>query len=634
MRRTFEILAVLLPIAAFFAGCEKKEQINTLEVNPSSTIQFKASGNESVSITVSTDAASWNYTVPDWVTAEKNGDILTVNVKTNTSSSSRTDRIEFTAGNAPSVTVSVYQEEVAPGDLYLNLSPSSPISFKSSGNEPVVLTVDTNVPSWDYEAPEWVTVEKTETSLNISAQDNPGTSQRIGRLTVSASDVEPVRINLMQDAAELDENAADGTIRDESGSTDVPVEIATLSKIGKSIRFSLSEVLKGDAEVEVIFDADYLSEYNYVNKTDYLLYPEELVSLASDGKVKVAAGESGADIILEIDPDSYALRNNVDYLLPLVVRSKSTNVAIPQEGSRINYILSRKCKKEVKNVLYFEVNDVNPLNALEYRLEDGSMFFDAVILFAANINYDGMSDVVYLHNNKNVQALLDESDVYIQPLRDAGIKVYLGILGNHDAAGICQLSNWGAEQYAVELAEAVKEYRLDGVNFDDEYSSSPILGNKWFTSPSSSAGAKLLYETKKAMSENVPWDTEVSVFQFGNLVNIPAVEGHQPGEFVDFWVANYGFSTSPLPGMTKKNCSAMSVELSRDLGNVSASYGAKDSGYGWFMWFSFNPEKKLEAGVSAFKEASDGLYGMRLIEPAGIYRKLGEGSYDPNRYEL
>lgn len=627
-------MAVLLPVSVFFAGCEKKEQINSLEVNPSSTIQFKASDNESVSLTVTTDAASWDYSAPDWVTAEKNGDILTVNVKNNTSSSSRTDRIEFTAGNAPAVTVSVYQEEVAQGDLYLNVSPSSVLSFKASGNEPVVLTVDTNSSSWEYDAPEWVSVEKSETSLTLNIQDNPGTSQRVGRLTVSAEGVEPVRINMIQEAAELDENAAEGTIRDESGNTDVRVEIATLSKIEKTIRFSLSEVLKGKADVEVAFDADYLSEYNYVNKTDYLLYPEELVSLASDGLVSVAAGQSGADVSLSIDPDSYALRNNADYLLPLVVRSKSTNVAIPEAGSRINYILSRKCKKEVKNVLYFEVNDVNPLNALEYRLEDGSMFFDAVILFAANINYDGMADVVYLHNNKNVQALLDETDVYIQPLREAGIKVYLGILGNHDAAGICQLSNWGAEQYAQELADAVKEYRLDGVNFDDEYSSSPILGNRWFTSPSSSAGAKLLYETKKAMSEKVSWDTEVSVFQFGDLVNIPAVEGHQPGEFVDFWVANYGFPTSPLPGMTKKNCSAMSVELSRDMGDVSAAYGAKDAGYGWFMWFSFDPVKKLEGGVSAFREASDGLYGMRLIEPTGIYHKLGEGSFDPKRYDL
>ena len=61
-------------------------------------------------------------------------------------------------------------------------------------------------------------------------------------------------------------------------------------------------------------------------------------------------------------------------------------------------------------------------------LEDGTPFFDAVILFAANINYNTAEDVVYLANNPNVQALLDDSEIYLQPLRKKGIKVYLGLL--------------------------------------------------------------------------------------------------------------------------------------------------------------------------------------------------------------
>lgn len=36
----------------------------------------------------------------------------------------------------------------------------------------------------------------------------------------------------------------------------------------------------------------------------------------------------------------------------------------------------------VRNVCYFEVNDTNPLNALEFVLKDsGKLFFDDIILF-------------------------------------------------------------------------------------------------------------------------------------------------------------------------------------------------------------------------------------------------------------
>ena len=39
-------------------------------------------------------------------------------------------------------------------------------------------------------------------------------------------------------------------------------------------------------------------------------------------------------------------------------------------------------------VCYVETNDVNPLNAGDYVLDDGSTFFDIVELFAANIHKD------------------------------------------------------------------------------------------------------------------------------------------------------------------------------------------------------------------------------------------------------
>lgn len=48
----------------------------------------------------------------------------------------------------------------------------------------------------------------------------------------------------------------------------------------------------------------------------------------------------------------------------------------------------------VKGFLFFEVNDVNPLNALSFQLENGKYLWDVVVLFAANINYDAEADVL------------------------------------------------------------------------------------------------------------------------------------------------------------------------------------------------------------------------------------------------
>ena len=101
-------------------------------------------------------------------------------------------------------------------------------------------------------------------------------------------------------------------------------------------------------------------------------------------------------------------------------------------------------------------------------------------------------------NNPNVQFLLDNNEQFLQPLRKRGMKVILGILGNHDAAGVAQLSDMGCREFAKELAAYCNAYNLDGVGFDDEYSNSPDLSNPWFAPWSSAAASRLLYETQES----------------------------------------------------------------------------------------------------------------------------------------
>lgn len=634
MNRFYRSIACISIASAAFISCQEDQPaVNTLEVSPSSPLMFEALGNEGRVLEITTDAPSWEVEAPEWVITSADGNMLSVNVRDN-AGAARSGRITVSAGNADPVHISVVQSE-APEDVdILAVEPDGPITFSSSGNRAVDLRISTNVSEWRYSAPEWIEASAEGDVLRVNAKDNSSEQQRIGRLTISAGEAAPVVINVMQEG--LDPDAVPVSPSDAEGGKGLALVIEKLDVMQQTVRLTLAEAAKGDVSLELYYDGEYLSQYNYINDEDCLLYPPDLVSFGEDnGVVTISEGQTSAEAVISIDPDSYSLRNGVRYLIPVAVRTKSSNVSVSSSDMRVNYTISRKCEKKAKTILYFEVNDVNPLNALEYRLEDGTMFFDAVVLFAANINYDYRAGEVILSNNPNVQALLDGTDVYLQPLREAGIKVYLGLLGNHDIAGICQLSKWGAQQYAVTLAEAVRQYKLDGVNFDDEYSQSPDTSLEWFTSPSPAAGARLLYETKNAMEKIVPWETEVSIYQYGNLRGqLPSVDGHRPGEFVDIVVADYGMAASPLDGMDYSSCSVMSVQLASDQGDVGAAYRTETRGYGWMMFFSFDPVKKLDGGVNAFDIAADGLWGMNLLDPTGIYYKTGEGTYDPERHEL
>ena len=158
-----------------------------------------------------------------------------------------------------------------------------------------------------------------------------------------------------------------------------------------------------------------------------------------------------------------------------------------------------------------EVNNVNPLQHLNFKLEKSNKYyFDAVILFSSNINFSKKEDVVYIHNNENVQPILNNWEHYIKPLKDRGIKVLLSILGNHDGSGLANLDDERAQQFAKAIADTLDKYDLDGVFFDDEYSeyNKGLKGQGYkgfLDAPSYEAASRLAYETKKAIGRKRRW---------------------------------------------------------------------------------------------------------------------------------
>ena len=533
--------------------------------------------------------------------------------------------------------------KVTPADE-LSVKPSAALSFEATGNADVTLTVTTTAEKWEFTAPAWVVAERVEGTLVLNVEDNAGAA-RVGRITFTAGNAEPVRVNVYQ-AAPVQEETPDGpkvavTLNNKADSDFFQL---TAGAATASISVSIAEAVAEDIVVSVALDPEYALEYSFVQGDSYTAIPEQAVTFEAT-ELTIAAGATESEAV-EVTIDGAALGFGEGYLVPILATVKSGAASFAMDAKRVNYTVMKANPRVTKQVVYLEVNDCNPLNILEYNLEDGTPFFDAVILFAANINYDAVNDVVYLHNNPNVQALLDESETYIQPLRKKGIKVYLGLLGNHDAAGLAQLSAYGAKEWSKEVAEAVRYYKLDGVNLDDEYSGAPDLNNPWFDSHSAYAASRLCYELKMAMKEACYWPTDVSVFEWGAIYNLPEYTDengvkHTQSEFLDWSCANYMSASSPYGDLTYANCSAYSVQLNyaNTIGNTQIN-NAKTNGYGWIMWFAFDPSgtggimNNREHSMEQFEKVAVGLYEQSMAQPQYVYNKLGEGKYDPTPHPI
>jgi hypothetical protein len=172
----------------------------------------------------------------------------------------------------------------------------------------------------------------------------------------------------------------------------------------------------------------------------------------------------------------------------------------------------------LRNFLYVEINNNDPRVALNWELASGEKFFDVVVLFASNMRTRDCANASaadkathrctlsgpHIHHNGNSQHVLDNRNKYIKPLQDAGIKVTLGLLGDHDRFIYYQVGCWPfeaghpwatysgtfktdclawnpnagntypmgpefREAFLGHLANEIQKYGLDGFDFDDEW---------------------------------------------------------------------------------------------------------------------------------------------------------------------
>ena len=263
-----------------------------------------------------------------------------------------------------------------------------------------------------------------------------------------------------------------------------------------------------------------------------------------------------------------------------------------------NYIIEepKPTTTDIKIISCMEINDVNPLNNLSFTLEQsGRPIFDMVILFSSNINYSDSLGRPYIHHNTEMTNILANTDKYLKPLKDKGIKVMLSLLGNWDRAGVGNMADTTAQKYAQEIKNTLDKYNLDGVMFDDEYTAYPDTLYPGFVNQSSEAAGRLLYETKKAIGQKL-----VLSYVHNNLSGkLPTIDGITPAGYIDYALSDYlrdPVSNYLYTDMTNKQKAPWSQEFNLgafisqygDFYNTSYEFILKE-GYGAHMIFGLNP---------------------------------------------
>ncbi len=389
------------------------------------------------------------------------------------------------------------------------------------------------------------------------------------------------------------------------------------------IYFELSQPYEKNLDITFRIDEEALDAYNRVNGTSYTLYPAESLSMDNEGKAVIPAGKTRSEVIgLNI---AAGARTGERYDVPISA-TVSDGARLIANNKTFIYLVTPlpaapeiNRERRVKNLCYVEVNRESMLNTGEYLMkESGEPFFDIASIFAANIrlNEEGQP---YVSCNEQTRFVLDNIEKTVRPLQVKGMKVHLSILGDHTAAGMRSLSREAARTFAQELKYYMDIYGLDGIDFDDEYSTyvtdqkvEPYIPSH-AVAPSieectQTRYADLVYECRKLMP-----DKTLGIYWYTGY-DFPAGEtdGMKVNDMVDYSI--YGLygkwrSIGADTIATAKQC-PYAVEVTTAKGDVKIIPDMvkqiKNEGWGYFAVYDLNDERNYEA---EFSRISRILYG-------------------------
>ena len=266
--------------------------------------------------------------------------------------------------------------------------------------------------------------------------------------------------------------------------------------------------------------------------------------------------------------------------------------------------------------VYVETNDVNPLNAGDYYM-NGEPFIDIVELFAANIHKETVNGQVRptLYLNDKLANILENGGVekYVLPLQNAGIKVLLTNLGDHQQIGLANMNATQAEQFATILAATVYHYGLDGIGFDDEYA------DYHSGSVNNTSYSNILLSLREQLDE-MGEGYLMTLFDWGatNTISTAAAA------CIDYAYHGYfgRYITSRSIPVSNTDWSPVSFNLGQyNYPSTVEEYAAraKNEGYGAMMCFNLRTRTNVTASTGETISGND---------PLPVFQALADGAYN------
>ncbi len=240
--------------------------------------------------------------------------------------------------------------------------------------------------------------------------------------------------------------------------------------------------------------------------------------------------------------------------------------------------------KSPKLTTYVETNDINPLNMGEYYFTGTNpqeQVVDHVILFASNIR--GTLSTVELYHNNNQSHILANVNTLVRPLQNKGIKVLLGLLGDHTGVGFANLTDDQITSFANQVADCVNTYGLDGVDFDDEYAEYGRLAGT--PSPSGDTFSRLI-QTLRANSKMS--GKLITAFWYGYATGFNQTALNA----IDYMWPNFPGSTSVPSGFPNSKWARLSIQYTQGYPDASTIRDvAQDyNDYGAIMMFNMRDD--------------------------------------------
>ncbi|NIK55763.1 endo-beta-N-acetylglucosaminidase H [Kribbella shirazensis] len=282
----------------------------------------------------------------------------------------------------------------------------------------------------------------------------------------------------------------------------------------------------------------------------------------------------------------------------------ATGAALPAAAAESAAKRRPRAKTGPITAAYIEVNNYSMLNAGKYTLAtNGAQVIDIALIFAANINYDGTN--AYLHFNDQVTNVLNNVATQIRPLQQKGIKVLLSVLGNHQGAGFANFPDQAsADAFAQQLADAVNQYGLDGIDFDDEYAE---YGNNGTGQPNDFSFVYLVQALRAKLPNKL-----ITLYDIGPASDRLTYNGQSIANTFDYaWNPYYGTWGVPSGPTDKSRLSPAAVSYTATSSSTAASLAQRtvDEGYGVFLTYNLT-DSNTATYMTAFTQK---LYGSATV---------------------